>query len=105
MGKEYFVYILGSSSGTLYTGMTNDLQRRVYQHKHNVIPGFASEHDVHRLLYFEETEDVHSAIEREKQIKSWRREKKISLIESRNPRWEDLSDGWHEESGLDLDKE
>jgi len=94
--KTYYVYILGSSTGTLYTGVTNDLVRRVYGHKHKLIPGFTIKYDVNRLLYFEESDDVKSAIEREKQIKSWRREKKISLIESRNPKWRDLSEGWFE---------
>lgn len=105
MGKEYFVYILGSSSGTLYTGMTNDLQRRVYQHKRKLIPGFSREYTTDRLLYFEKVSEVRTALEREKQIKSLRREKKIALIESKNPKWEDLCEGWYEESGLELDKE
>lgn len=98
MKKTYFVYILGSESGTLYVGMTSNLERRIHQHKHDLIPGFTSNYSINRLLYFESTEDVKIAIEREKQIKSWRREKKVELIESSNPKWDDLSDGWLEES-------
>jgi putative endonuclease len=67
--------------------------RRIYEHKHKLTPGFTSYYEVNRLLYFENTEDVKQALEREKQIKSWRREKKIKLIESMNPKWGDLSDG------------
>jgi putative endonuclease len=67
--------------------------RRIYEHKHKLTPGFTSNYEVNRLLFFENTEDVKQALEREKQIKSWRREKKIKLIESMNPKWGDLSDG------------
>ena len=83
-----------SKSGTLYTGMTNDLQRRVYQHKHKLIEGFTSKYDVNRLVYFETFADVREAIAREKQIKSWRRSKKLTLIESTNHKWQDLSEAW-----------
>jgi putative endonuclease len=92
--KQYFVYIMTSESGTLYTGMTNSLQRRVYEHKHKVIKGFTSKYDVNRLVYFEVFGDVRDAIAREKQIKSWRRDKKLALIESMNPKWQDLSEDW-----------
>ena len=92
--KQYFVYIMSSDSGTLYTGVTNDLQRRVYQHKHTLVEGFTSQYDVNRLVYFESCGDVRDAIQREKQIKAWRRSKKIALIEEMNPKWEDLSIGW-----------
>jgi putative endonuclease len=92
--KQYFVYIMSSDSGTLYTGVTNDLQRRVYQHKHKLIEGFTSQYDVNRLVYFESCGDIRDAIQREKQIKGWRRSKKIALIEEMNPKWEDLSIGW-----------
>ena len=94
--KHYYVYIMTSPSGTLYTGMTNDLKRRVYQHKHKLIPGFTAKYDVTRLVYYEETNDVKSAISREKQIKGWLRRKKIALIESQNPKWQDLSEGWYD---------
>jgi putative endonuclease len=92
--KRYFVYILTSNSGTLYTGMTNNLQRRVYQHKHKLLEGFTSQYNVNRLVYFETYNDVRDAIAREKQIKSWRRSKKLALIESMNPKWQDLSEDW-----------
>ena len=94
--KQYFVYIMASNSGTLYVGMTNSLERRVYQHKHKVFEGFTSRYDVNRLVYFETFGDVRDAIAREKQIKHWRRSKKLELIESVNPKWEDLSEGWYE---------
>ena len=95
--KNYYVYIMTSSSGTLYTGMTNDLKRRVYQHKHKLIEGFTEKYNVTRLAYYEETQDVQTAIAREKEIKSWRRNKKLELIKSLNPTWQDLSDGWYDE--------
>lgn len=92
----YYVYIMASPTGTLYTGVTNDLRRRVYEHKHKLIPGFTSKYNVTRLVYYEETQDVWAALAREKQIKGWRRSKKIALIESLNPKWQDLSEGWYE---------
>ena len=95
--KKYYVYILASLSGTLYTGMTNDLMRRVYEHKHGLLEGFTKKYDVHRLVYYEETNDVNAAIGREKEIKKWRRKKKIGLIKSTNPTWQDLSGDWFEE--------
>ena len=78
--KQYFVYIMSSLTGTLYTGMTNDLERRVYEHKQKRIPGFTAKYNVTRLAYYEETDDVQAAIAREKEIKGWRRNKKIALI-------------------------
>ena len=95
--KQYYVYIVASKSRVLYTGVTNDLKRRAYEHKHKLIPGFTSKYNVDRLVYFEATSDVHAALAREKQIKGWLRSKKIALIESSNPRWEDLSKDWLEE--------
>ena len=92
---QYYVYIMTSSSGTLYVGMTNNLQRRIYEHKYNLIEGFTKKYNVTRLIYFEETGDVQSAIAREKEIKKWRRSKKIALIESLNPKWQDLSEEWY----------
>jgi putative endonuclease len=93
--KEYFVYILASRrQGVLYTGVTNDLERRVYEHKHDLNRGFTSKYRVHRLVYFESTDDISEAIAREKQIKGWLRSKKIALIEASNPEWADLSEGW-----------
>ena len=92
--KEYWVYIATNASRTLYTGVTKDLSRRMYEHKNRLVPGFTSRYRIDRLAYFECTSDVGVAIAREKQIKGWRREKKIWLVESVNPRWEDLSAEW-----------
>ena len=76
--------------------MTNDIKRRVYEHKNHLIPGFTNKYNIERLLYFETIGDPSSAINREKQIKAWRREKKVSLIDSINPSWEDISDDWYD---------
>ena len=92
--KKFYVYIMASRSRTLYVGVTNDLERRVAEHKRGQLPGFTSRYRVSRLVYFEATENVESAIAREKEIKGWRREKKVALIESSNPTWEDLSAEW-----------
>ena len=94
--KEYYVYILTSRSGTLYTGMTSDLQGRVWQHKEKVLPGFTSKYSVGRLVYYESYDRPADAIAREKQIKSWRRARKLALIEDANPEWRDLSEGWYD---------
>ena len=91
--REYYVYILASRSGVLYTGVTNDLRRRVWEHKQKLIGGFTKRYNITRLVYYEETPDVKAAIAREKQIKGWLRKKKIALIESLNPGWKDLSEG------------
>jgi putative endonuclease len=92
--KTYFVYILASASGVLYTGVTNNLQRRVAEHRKKLLPGFTANYNVRRLVYFETFGDVRLAIAREKQVKSWRREKRVKLIEAKNPKWVDLADGW-----------
>jgi putative endonuclease len=84
-------------SRTLYTGVTNDLQRRVYEHKHKLTPGFTSRYNIDKLVFFESTSDIHSAIAREKQIKGWTRAKKIALIEQTNRGWLDLSQDWFTE--------
>ena len=84
-------------SGTLYIGITNDLHRRVYEHKHKLVPGFTGKYNITRLVYFEETSDVKVAIEREKEIKGWVRVKKLELIVWANPTWRDLSEGWYDE--------
>ncbi len=92
--KTYYVYILASQhNGTLYIGMTNNLARRMYEHKQGMVDGFTKEHGVHRLVYYESTNDVTAAITREKRLKKWRRAWKIELIEERNPDWEDLPVG------------
>lgn len=89
--KSFYIYILASKkNGTLYIGMTNDIVRRVYEHKHNMVEGFTSKYHVHDLVYFEVTNVVNSAIAREKQLKNWHRQWKISLIEKENPEWVDL---------------
>ena len=95
MTKSYWVYVMSGRTKTLYVGVTNDIERRDYEHKNKSVPGFTSKYRLDRLVYFEEHADIRDAIEREKQIKSWRREKKIALIESLNPRWRDLSLDWH----------
>jgi len=87
---------MNSPTGTLYTGVTNDLRKRVYQHKHNLVEGFTKRYNITRLAYFEETSDISSAISREKEIKAWRRSKKIELIKSMNPHWRDLAEDWFE---------
>lgn len=92
--KQYYVYIMSNKSKTLYTGVTDDLERRVYQHNNKLIEGFTKKYKITILVYYEETTDIRSAIAREKQIKGWRRSKKIALIESMNPQWNDLSQVW-----------
>ena len=89
------VYIMTNKSRTLYTGVTNDLMRRVYEHKNKLVKGFTSRYNIQFLVYYESTPSVHVALEREKQIKGWLRAKKIALIESINPGWKDLSEEWY----------
>jgi putative endonuclease len=91
---KYWVYIVASRTGTLYIGMTNNLYVRVAQHKSREIEGFSSKYSCNRLVYWESFDEVLRAIDREKQLKGWRRAKKIALIESTNQRWEDLSEKW-----------
>ena len=95
MTKQYYVYIMTNRSRTLYIGMTNNLERRVYEHKHGLAPGFTSKYKMTQLVYDEVGDDVHATIAREKQLKGWLRAKKIALIESMNPEWDDLSAGWY----------
>ncbi len=92
---SYYVYILASKSRVLYVGITSRLWARVREHRSGEFGGFTSEYKVHRLVYFECFQWVDSAIRREKQIKRWRREKKVTLIERENPTWEDISAEWH----------
>jgi len=92
--QEYFVYIVSSSSGTLYIGMCNSIERRMKEHKSGKIDGFAKKYSCTHLVYFESFDDVLKAINREKQLKGWVRRKKIALIESMNPRWTDLAEKW-----------
>src|SRR5713101_3979966 len=93
MNRTYCVYILASRSRNLYTGVTDDLQRRMVEHREGLVPGFTTRYRIFRLVHFELFGDIRSAIAREKEIKAWRREKKIRLIERRNPTWEDLAEG------------
>ena len=92
--KTYYVDILTNRSGTHYIGVTNSLLRRLAEHRSGTVPGFTSRYKIDRLVYFEETNDVSVAIQREKQIKAWTRKKRIDLTNSLNPRLEDLSSGW-----------
>jgi putative endonuclease len=93
--KTYYVYIMTNRSRTLYTGITNNLERRVLEHKRGQIDGFTQKYRINRLIFFETTSNVIDAIKREKQIKSWTRAKKIELIEKINPEWHDLSEDWY----------
>jgi putative endonuclease len=92
--KKYYVYIMASASRTLYTGVTNNLERRVVEHRDKLHEGFTAQYNINRLVYFEVFGDVRAAINREKQIKGWTRIKKMALIESLNRDWKNLSDGW-----------
>ena len=95
MSKEYYVYIMTNKSRTLYTGVTNDLMRRVHEHKNKLDPNsFTSKYNIQFLVYYESTPTVHVALAREKQVKGWLRAKKIALIDSLNPEWKDLSEDW-----------
>ena len=89
--KSYYVYILANKrKGTLYIGVTNDLTKRVYEHKNNLVDGFTQKYGIHKLVYYEKTNSVESAIEREKVLKKWNRKWKLELIEKNNPEWKDL---------------
>ena len=93
----FFVYIMASKSRVLYTGITNDLPVRVFQHKTGRFAGFTKQYRVHRLVYFESFQYVRSAIAREKEIKHWIRQRRVELIQSLNPTWEDLAASWFSE--------
>jgi putative endonuclease len=95
MKRTYYVYILASKSRRLYVGVTNNLERRAFVHRDKLIEGFTKKYNINRVVYFEQTEDVLSAIAREKQLKGLLRAKKITLIENVNPTWEDLSKQWN----------
>jgi len=92
----YSVYIMSSQTATIYTGMTSNLERRVWEHKHGQGSQFTARYHCDRLVYYEAFSDVRDAIAREKQIKGWRRSKKTSLIATMNPEWRDLSAGWYD---------
>jgi putative endonuclease len=94
MGRQYYVYILANKKhGTLYIGVTNDLIRRVYEHKAKLVKGFTAKYGIYKLVYYEVFDDPSLAIAREKQLKKWHREWKIRIIEHGNPNWDDLSSG------------
>lgn len=96
--RKYYVYIMTNKSRTLYTGVTNDLERRVYEHKNKLVKGFTRKYNITRLVWYEEFDDVQQALDGEKKIKGWLRSKKIALIESANPLWKDLAEKWFTES-------
>jgi putative endonuclease len=91
--NTYFVYMMASKrNGTLYVGLTNNLIKRVYEHRTDIIQGFTKKYSIHKLVYYEQTNDIYSAIQREKSLKKWNRKWKIKLIEKFNPNWDDLYD-------------
>ncbi len=93
--KQYYVYILtNKTNNVLYIGVTNDLVRRMYEHKNKLVEGFTKKYNLKKLVYFEVTDDVKSAITREKQLKNWHRDWKINIINEQNPDWKDLSEEW-----------
>jgi putative endonuclease len=89
---------MSNKSRMIYVGVTNDLERRVYEHKNKIVPGFTSKYNLDKLVYFESTDDVTAAIAREKEIKGWVRRKKTSLINDMNPEWKDLAEEWYASS-------
>ena len=101
--RQYYVYIMTNHRGTLYTGVTNELTRRVYEHRQKIVRGFTKKYNISKLVYYEATGDVESALGREKQIKGWVRIKEVALIESVNPHWVDLADAWGETSATSPD--
>ena len=98
--KSYFVYIMSSQHRALYIGVTIKLDRRVFQHKAHFFAGFTAKYNVSNLVYFERYSNVYRAIGREKELKGWLRQKKLSLIESTNPNWKDLSYGWYQKISM-----
>jgi len=95
MYKTYYVYLITNwSNKVLYIGVTSNLEQRIYQHKNKLINGFTRKYNINKLVYFEQTNDINSAITREKEIKKWRREKKDDLVKSKNKTWDDLSEFW-----------
>ena len=95
--REYYVYIMSSHSKRLYIGVTSELYRRVYEHRSRLVDGFTRKYNLHMLVYYEVTTDVEAALRREKQLKGWLRSRKVALIESFNPEWDDLSETWFRE--------
>lgn len=97
----YYVYIMTNKARTLYTGVTSDLERRVFEHKNKLISGFTSKYNITKVVWFDDFEDVSQAIEGEKKIKGWRRSKKVALIEATNPEWKDLAEDWFSQGAPD----
>jgi putative endonuclease len=102
--KTYFAYVMASRSHTLYIGVTSDLHKRVFENKWREHDGFTERYNCDRLVWFESYQDVHKAIAREKQLKGWRREKKIALIEKTNPTWVDLARDWYDVEPADMNR-
>ncbi len=101
--KEYYVYFITNWTGdVLYTGVTNNLERRIYEHKHKLIDGFSKKYELNKLVYYEVFGDIKMAISREKQIKNWSRGKKNERVNAMNPKWKDLSEGWFEDPSVPL---
>ncbi len=94
MTKKYYIYIMTNRSKTLYIGVTSNIIKRVFEHKNKLVSGFTRKYNISKLVYFEITSDIQTALKREKQLKGWLRSKKIVLIESLNPDWNDLSAEW-----------
>jgi putative endonuclease len=92
--REYYVYIMACKTKRLYVGVTNDIERRVFEHKNKLVDGFTAKYNMIQLVYYEETDDICEAIQREKTLKKWLRKWKIELIEKDNPNWEDLAADW-----------
>lgn len=95
--REYYTYIMANKNQRIYVGMTGDLEQRVYQHKHKLVEGFTKKYNMTQLVWYERFSNVDEAIEAEKRIKGWRREKKVALIQLMNPRWNDLAERWQDE--------
>jgi len=100
--KHYYVYIVASRSLNLYTGVTNSIYRRALQHKTGEIDGFTKKYNINRLVYYETFEHIGNAVAREKQVKAWTRAKRLALIKSMNPTWQDLAEGWGSKSELQI---
>jgi putative endonuclease len=93
--RRYYVYMITNGKRTLYVGMTNDLERRIYEHKYKLVDGFTKKYNITWIVYYEEASTAETAVTREKQIKRWTRQKKVDLIESTNPKWKDMAAGWY----------
>ena len=100
--RTYYVYVMASRSLNLYTGITNSIYRRVLQHKEGQLEGFTKRYNINRLVYYEVFHHIGNAIAREKRIKSWARAKRLALIASKNPTWQDLAEGWGEKFELQI---